>query len=55
MRDIDFKNRTVDLDSKKVTWEEMKTPETIIKGLNKMSYRKPSIIQGLSIPMVVSD
>ena len=52
MKQIDFKNEVVSLESKKTTWEEMKTPDEIIKGLNKMSYRKPSIIQGISIPLV---
>ena len=48
------KNQIVNLDSKKQTWENMEIPANIINNLMALSFTKPSIIQGLSIPKVLS-
>jgi len=47
------KNQIVNLDSKKQTWEGMNIPEGMINNLMQLSFTKPSIIQGLSIPKVL--
>ena len=44
MRQLDFKNKKVELDSKRVTWDDMKVPENVQSGLHKLSFMKPSII-----------
>ena len=48
------KNQVVNLDSKKQTWEGMNIPSNIIDNLMQLSFSKPSIIQGLSIPKVLA-
>lgn len=44
MRELDFKNTVVDLQSKKQTWESLCVPLEIREGLAEMFYDKPSII-----------
>ena len=44
MRQLDFKNVVVNLESKHATWEKMGVPAELEKGLNYLSYSKPSII-----------
>ena len=44
MNEITFKNKVIDLDSKKINWEDMGVSEEIQKGLFVMAMNKPSLI-----------
>ena len=53
MRQLDFKTIVVDFQSKKQTWDTLNVPKEIQEGLMNMAYKRPSIIQSVSIPNVI--
>jgi superfamily II DNA/RNA helicase len=53
MREVSGKNIAVNMDSKTGTWEDLDVPQNILNGLLKLSFKKPSIIQFLSIKKVM--
>ena len=55
MRQLDFKKTLVDFESKKSTWVSLGVPQEIINGLQLLAYKKPSIIQSVSIPRVLGE
>lgn len=55
MRQLDFKKTTVNLESKRATWESLGVPREIEDGLLTMAFAKPSIIQAVSIPQVMAE
>lgn len=43
----------MDFQSKKQTWDTLKVPKELQAGLSLMAYKRPSIIQSVSIPNVM--
>lgn len=54
MREQEFKNVVVNLESKKHTWASLNVPKEIENGLATIAYYKPSIIQAVSITHVMA-
>lgn len=55
MRQLDFKKTVIDFESKKATWDTLGVPLEIINGLALLAYKRPSIIQSVSIPRVLGE
>lgn len=53
MRQLEFKTIVVDFQSKKQTWDTLNVPKELQEGLARMAYKRPSIIQSVSIPNVM--
>ena len=54
MRSLEFKQIVVDFQSTKQTWDTLNVPADLQEGLNMMAYKRPSIIQAVSIPAVMT-